>query len=97
MNLQGIKAIWGTTVAGKPAPQLNLRVNDHGGAAKETGYSITKSREINLMPDRYQQQKRQEMRQKNKREREAPQSGIQMLFIVLCSLRSTGPSYASPP
>ncbi len=44
----------GATVAGKPAPHLNLRMNDHGKAAKETGYSITKSREINLMPDRYQ-------------------------------------------
>ncbi|MGL6006191.1 hypothetical protein [Aeromonas sobria] len=97
MNLQGIKAIWGTTVAEKPAPHLTLRVNDHGKAAKETGYSITKSREINLMPDRYQSEKKQEMRQKNKREHVAPQSGIQMLFVVLCSLRSTGPSYASPP
>ncbi len=30
-------------------------MNDHEKASKETGYSITKSREINLMPDRYQQ------------------------------------------
>lgn len=97
MNLQGIKAIWGTTVAGKPTPHLTLRVNDHEKAAKETGYSITKSREINLMPDRYQQEKQRGMRPKNKREHVAPQSGIQMLFVVLCSLRSTGPSYASPP
>jgi len=71
-------------------------MNDHGKASKETGYSITNSREINLMPDRYQSEKQRGMRQKNKREREAPQSGIQMLFVVLCSLRSTGPSYASP-
>lgn len=32
---------------------------------------------------------------KNKREHVAPQSGIQMLFVVLCSLRSTELSYAS--
>ncbi|MGL6627085.1 hypothetical protein [Aeromonas jandaei] len=74
-------------------------MNDHEKASKETGYSITKSREINLMPDLYQQEngktKQQEMRQKNKREHVAPQSGIQMLFVVLCSLRSTGTSYAS--
>ncbi|PTT47553.1 hypothetical protein DBR09_06925 [Aeromonas sp. HMWF016] len=72
-------------------------MNDHEKASKETGYSITNSREINLIPDRYQQEKQRGMRQKNKREHVAPQSGIQMLFVVLCSLRSTGPSYASPP
>ena len=49
------------------------------------------------MPDRYQSEKQREMRRINKREHVAPQSGIQMLFVVLCSLRSTGPSYASPP
>jgi len=70
------------TVAGKATPLLNLGMNDHGKASKETGYSITKSKEINLMPDRYQSEKRQEMRQKNKREHVAPQSGIQMLFVA---------------
>lgn len=85
------------TVAGKATPLLNLGMNDHEKASKETGYSITKSKEINLMPDRYQSEKPREMRQKNKREHVAPQSGIQMLFVVLCSLRSTSPSYASPP
>lgn len=85
------------TVAGKATPLLNLGMNDHGKASKEIGYSITKSKEINLMPDRYQSEKPRELRQKNKREHVAPQSGIQMLFVVLCSLRSTGPSYASPP
>ncbi|WP_221436286.1 hypothetical protein, partial [Aeromonas caviae] len=60
--------------------------------AKGTGYSITKRRGITLTWGGISTGKGQ----KNKREREAPQSGIQMLFVVLCSLRSTGTSYAPP-
>ena len=33
-----------------------LQVRSPGRFAKGTGYSITKSREINLMPDLYQQE-----------------------------------------
>ncbi|MGY3916043.1 hypothetical protein ACW5XI_11765 [Aeromonas australiensis] len=84
------------TVADKATPLLNLGMNDDGKAAKETDYSITTSRKINLIPVPEPSEKRQEIRQKNKGEHVAPQSGIQMLFVVLCSLRSTGPSYASP-
>ena len=71
-----------------------LQVRSPGRFAKGTGYSITKSKEITLMPDRYQSEKQREMRRINKREHVAPQSGIQMLFVVLCSLRSTGTSYS---
>ncbi|WP_214454542.1 hypothetical protein, partial [Aeromonas dhakensis] len=58
--------------------------------AKGTGYSITKRGGITLMSGGISAGRGQ----KNKREREAPQSGIQMLFVVLCSLRNTGTSYA---
>jgi hypothetical protein len=81
----------GVTVAGNAT--LDLRVNDHQGISKGTGYSITKQPRITLMSGGISAGREQ----KNKREREAPQSGIQMLFVVLCSLRSTGTSYARHP
>jgi len=87
----GSAAADGVTVAGDAT--LDLRVNDHEGISKGTGYSITKKLRITLMSGGIWAVRRQ----KNKREREAPQSGIQMLFIVLCSLRSTGTSYACHP
>ncbi|RWT32531.1 hypothetical protein DN612_08750 [Aeromonas caviae] len=67
-----------------------LQVRSPGRFAKGTGYSITKRGRITLMSDGIWAGRGQ----KNKREREAPQSGIQMLLVVLCSLRSTGTSYS---
>ncbi|WP_169047149.1 hypothetical protein [Aeromonas salmonicida] len=61
-------------------------MNDHEGISKGTGYSITKKLRITLMSGGIWAVRGQ----KNKREREAPQSGIQMLllFCVHCEARA---------
>jgi hypothetical protein len=81
-----------SATAGASTSNLKVGYNARCGIIKGTGYSITKVHWITLMPGGIRAGKGR----KNKREHQAPQSGIQMLFVVLCSLRNTGTSYAPP-
>ncbi|MGY3895013.1 hypothetical protein [Aeromonas enterica] len=61
-------------------------MNDHEGISKGTGYSITKKSRITLMSGGISAVRGE----KNRREREAPQSGIQMLFVVFVFIAKHG-------
>ncbi|MGL6403491.1 hypothetical protein ACSZM5_16900 [Aeromonas hydrophila] len=72
--------------ADRPASNRDPVFNGQRRSANGTGYSITKRDGITLMSGGISARRRQ----KNKREREAPQSGIQMLllFCVHCEARA---------